>query len=204
VTIDDIVREHGRRDGPTFTNWRRGLIYVSRDRLASASEMDYWNFYAQRLGGRLEANPPTFDGYGSFRLATQNRVSLSTAIRPLKTETVPETLDTAAPVFGPADWRDLFFTTTVPTRFRVGETTVLRGSLTAQDAVDFTSIAVIMYRADGTELRFDGTVSRSRDFAVALRFRDTDRGQYAMSIHLFWPGSGSQYPRTTLSTFTVE
>ena len=137
VTIDDVVREHGPRVGPTFKTWRRGLIYVSRDRLASASEMVFWNVYAQRLADRDGANPPTYDGYGSFRRATQKRMSLTTAIRPRTSETLAETLDAASPVFGPADWRDLFFTAPVPTRFHVGESIVLRGRLTAQDAVDF-------------------------------------------------------------------
>jgi hypothetical protein len=131
-------------------------------------------------------------------------VSLSTDIRPLTGEQLPQTLDTASPTFGAADWRDLFFTTTVPTRFKVGDSIVLRGRLTAQDAVDFNTISLVLYRADGSELRFDGSVNRTRDFAVTLRFRDSDRGQYAMSAYLFWPGSGIQFPRTTLSTFTVE
>jgi len=204
VTIDDVVREHGARVGPTFKTWRRGLIYVSRDRLATASEMDFWNFYAQRLADRDGTNAPTYDGYGSFRRATQERMSLTTAIRPRTSETVAETLDTSSPVFGPADLRDLFFTAPVPTRLHVGESIVLRGRVTAQDAVDFDDIAFILYRADGGKLRFDGDVNRTRDFAVALRFRESDRGQYSMGAFLFWPNSGSQFPRATLSTFTVE
>jgi hypothetical protein len=57
---------------------------------------------------------------------------------------------------------------------------------------------------DGTRRRFDGDVNRTRDFAVTLRFRDSDRGQYAMAAYLFWLNSGSQFPRATLSTFSVE
>jgi len=57
---------------------------------------------------------------------------------------------------------------------------------------------------DGTRRRFDGEVNRTRDFAVTLRFRDSDRGQYAMVAYLFWLNSGSQFPRATLSTFSVE
>ena len=60
-------------------------------------------------------------------------------------------------------------TAPVATRFHVGETIVLRGRLTAQDAVDFDGIAFTFSRADGGRGRFDGDVSRSRDFAVAGR-----------------------------------
>lgn len=82
VTIDDVIREHGPRFGPVPKAWRRALVYVSRDRLASAAEMDYWNFYAQRLGDRGQANLPAYDGYVPFRTATRNVLPLSTAIQP--------------------------------------------------------------------------------------------------------------------------
>jgi hypothetical protein len=47
-------------------------------------------------------------------------------------------------------------------------------------------------------------VNRTRDFTVSIRFTDTQRGSYSLSNYLFWSGSGSQYPRSSLSTFVVE
>jgi hypothetical protein len=79
---------------------------------------------------------------------------------------------------------------------------------TSTDVVQVSSVtstsSAICSTIDGNRLRFDGDVNRSRDFAVTLRFRDSDRGQYTMAAYLFWPNSGTQFPRTTLSTFTVE
>jgi hypothetical protein len=203
VSISDVIREHGRRTGPSPSVWRRATVLVSRDRLVSQREMDYWNFFAQRLADRMQSNPPTYDGFAPFRVATRNLVSLSTLIQPLSGSALPEELDTSAPAFGVAEWRGVTFASPVPTHFRVGDVT-LNGRVTATESVDFDDIALVLSKADGSKLRFDGDIRRSGDFAVTLRFRDQDRGQYSMSVNLFWPNSGPQFPRTTLSTITID
>ena len=98
------MREHGVRTGPSPAAWRRATVLVTRDRLATQPEMDYWNFFAQRLAGGPSADAPTVSGYVPFRAATNNLMSLSTALRPLGAEPLPESLDPATTPFGPRDW----------------------------------------------------------------------------------------------------
>jgi hypothetical protein len=205
VSIYDVIRAHGNRTGPVPVVWRRALVVVSRDQLMSQREMDYWNFFGQRLADRSQSNPPTYDGYASFRLATQNTVTLTTAIRPLNQPDLPEVLDTATHSLGALDWRGVSFSGPVRTRFSVGETVTLKGRVTATDAVDFQTVGVGFYQADtpGTVI-FYGEVKRSGDFSVEVRFNDSQRGRYAMGVFLYWPNSGSQYPRSSMSTITVE
>jgi hypothetical protein len=62
-----------------------------------------------------------------------------------------------------------------------------------------------LWKGDGSDpVRFSATVSRSKDFTITLRFTESQRGQYYLGVTLFWPGSGSQYSRSYLSTVTVE
>jgi hypothetical protein len=205
VSINDVIRIHGTRTGPAPVIWRRALVVVSRDQLMSQREMDFWSFFAQRLADRSQANPPTFGSYGSFRLATQNTVTLTTAIQPRNQTPLPELLDTANTALGALDWRDVSFAGPVRTRLSVGETVTLTGRVTATDAVDFNQIGVGFYKADGSPTAmFYGEVKRSRDFSVDVRFNDSQRGQYGMAVYLFWQGSGTQYPRSSVSTITVE
>jgi hypothetical protein len=205
VGIDDVIRIHGVRNGPSPSTWRRATVVVSRDRLVSPREMDYWNFFAQRLADRTRSNPPTLKGYGSFRAATQNTVTLTTNTQPLTQPPLPELLDTAGTPFGPASWRGVAFSTAVSSNVHVGELTTLSGRVTARDAVDFNLISVFFYKIDGSSsIRFDGTVGRSGDFAITVRFTDAQRGSYYMAVYLYWPNSGSQYARASVSTITVE
>src|SRR5262249_42586011 len=72
ATMNDVVGVHGTRTGPSITSpWRRATLLVSKDRLATADEMSYWNFFAQRLGDRNHASRASFDNYASFRRATR-------------------------------------------------------------------------------------------------------------------------------------
>jgi hypothetical protein len=36
------------------------------------------------------------------------------------------------------------------------------------------------------------------------RFNESQRGVYLMEVFLFWPGSGSQYSRASLSPIIIE
>ena len=205
VSIDDIIRVHGARTGPSPSVWRRATVVVSRDQLMSQREMDRWNFFAARLADLAESNPPTYNGFAPFRVATQNTTSLSTGVRPLNQPALPQVLDTATNSVGEAAWRDVAFSAPVSSRFQVGATTTLMGRVTATDAVDFSQISLLFYKVDGTDpVRFNGTISRSRDFTVTVRFTDAQRGQYYMAVCLFWPNSGPQYPRSSVSTFIVQ
>ena len=205
VRMADVIRVHGPRVGPAPAAWRRATVLVSRDRLASQAEMDYWNFFAQRLADRRGAGRPTFNNYVSFPRATGGAIALQTAIVPLSQPQLDQQLDTDTPVFGASDWRGVTLGAPVPSRFAANQTVTITGHVTAPDRSDFSSIDLAFFNVSSTtSVDFRGTVSRPGDFSVPVRFTDAQRGSYQLSLYLFWPGSGSQYPRSSLSTFTVE
>jgi hypothetical protein len=205
VSIADIMREHGVREGPSPRAWRRATILVSREGFASRQEMDYWNFFAERLADRNRRGTPTANGFVPFRVATNDAVNLSTRIKPRRGERLPETLDTDAVEFGASDWRGVTFSSPVPGRFEANRETILTGRVTATDAVDFGQISLTFW-SDGIEtpVTFSGAVSRGGDFSVPVRFTDAQRGRYGLAIYLFWPDSGPQYPRASLTSIAVE
>jgi hypothetical protein len=53
-------------------------------------------------------------------------------------------------------------------------------------------------------IRESAEVSRSGEFRVDLEVRDGWEGPYSVQLFLFWPNSGSQYPRCNLSPLIVS
>ena len=205
VSIADLIKVHGPRTGPTPSTWRRATVLISQNRLASQAEMDYWNFFAQRLADRNGASRPTYGNFVSFWRATAKAVTLQTAVTPLNNPSLDEQLDTDTPMFGPSDWRGVTFATPIPSRLTINQTVLVSGHITAPDRADFSQIGLGFWLVNATTpVNFSSTISRSGDFSVPIRFTDSQRGAYQLSVYLFWPGSGSQYPRSSLSTITVE
>ena len=205
VSMADVIRVHGPRIGPAPTVWRRATVLVSRDRLASQAEMDYWNFFAQRLADRSGAGRPTYTNFVSFPRATGKAIALQTTIVPKAQPALDQQLDTDTPVFGRSDWRGVTFGGAFPSRFVTNQQVTVTGHVTASDRSDFSQIALSFFTVNSaTSVDFRGTVSRSGDFTVPIRFTDAQRGAYMLAVYLFWPGSGSQYPRGTVSTISVE
>jgi hypothetical protein len=170
-----------------------------------ALEMDYWNFFAERLGDRNGAGKPAYNNYASFSRATDNAVALETAIAPLQEPALDQQLDTDTPMFGRKDWRGVTFESTVPSRFSIDQTVVIRGHVTASDRSDFNQIGLGFWKVNAeTPVNFFGTINRAGDFAVSVRFTDSKRGAYQLSVYLYWPSAGRQYPRSSVSTITVE
>ncbi|HEY7286407.1 MAG TPA: hypothetical protein VH497_13240 [Vicinamibacterales bacterium] len=205
VSINDVVRVHGFRQGPAPSAWRRATVIVSRENLVSRAEMDYWNFFAQRLSDHSHESRATVDNFASFNRATQNGVTLSTHIVPLDRDAVEQLINIDTPSFGGTSVRGITFSSPIPTRFAVGEQVTLAGHVTAADRSDFDQLMLGFWQVGAsTPTRFTSTVSRAGDFAVTIRFSDSDRGRYTLAAYLFWPNSGSQYPRGSLSTISVE
>lgn len=204
VSVRDVIRVHGARNGPVYRSWRRATVIVSRDRLATQEEMDYWNFFAQRLADRNQASRATYEHYVSYRRATGNAVTLSTAIRPRQGSPLPQVLDTDTPMFDRKDFRTVTFTAPVPTRFTAGRAVVLSGHVIPTDQ-DYTSVTLGFWTSSATApISFRGAVNRSGDFSVTVQFNESQRDVYALGVYLFWTGSGSQFPRSLMSTFAVE
>ena len=80
VRATDIVAADGQRVGPVADRVRQVVVYVTRDGLASAREMDVVNFYAARLAA--EDGITSWDQYPSFFEATGGRARLTTEVTP--------------------------------------------------------------------------------------------------------------------------
>jgi hypothetical protein len=207
VNINDILRAHGPRSGPSPTEWRRATVVVSREALVSQREMDYWNFFAQRLEDRGRTGVLSFDGYSSFEASTGNLIDLKSDVTPKMAGKIEQLLDVDDPRFGRRDWRGIEFDDTVPSRYRAGERVRLTGRLTATDRSDFEQIMVGFLKVGGSaedRVVFAEPVSRSGLFAVDVQFAEANRGLYAMAVYLFWPDAGVQSPRSILSPVRVE
>jgi len=207
VRIDDIVRIHGPRSGPPAADWRRAVVIVSRDALISAREMDYWNFFSQRVGDRNRTGVLSVDGFGSPFLASGRRVELSTAIDALAAPKLAETFAIDSPAIGVRDFRDVVLTAPMPTHYVVGETVVVAGRVVADDPVDFDQVLLRFSKFGGSDdetVRLRSSVSRSGDFTITIRFTAAQIGRYTAAMFLFWPSSGSQFARTHLTPIVVQ
>jgi hypothetical protein len=207
VTVGAILGKHGSRGGPSPTVIRRATVLVSRDALASQAEMDYWNFYAQRLADPNRTGVPSYEGYVSFDRATRNLVDLRTDISPIAGGAPGTAVEVTAPRFGRRDWRGVEFNDTVPSRFVAGQRVTLAGRIIATDRSDFDNVLVRFWKYGGNAddaVRVFATVTRSGTFTVDVNFTQAQRGLYEMEVFLFWPSSGSQFPRGLVTPILVE
>ena len=82
---------------------------------------------------------------------------------------------------------------------------MLTGRVTARDGVDFDRIVLSLWNEGAAEaITFAGDITRGGDFSVPIRFAAGQRGRYAMSVYLFWPDSGPQRPRASVTSIGVE
>ena len=219
VTIQGIVAHHGSRRGPRPTEWRRATVVVSQDSLLSQSEMDYWNFFAQRLEDPSRSGVVSFEGYPSFDALTEYRVDLQTDIVPARPASPASpaskdglvqplaSLAIDSPSFGPGDWPGLEFDTPVPSYYRPATRVRLSGRITAS-APDATDTILVRFwksgGSDGDALRFWGTVNPDGRFTVDVDPTALQEGTYSVGVFLFWPDSGAQYPRGIMSPAFVR
>ena len=197
VTMSDILGRHGPRTGPVMNVWRRATILISVGRLATPQEMNYWNFFTKRTGAH--ANTTSFQGYPSFRRSTGNRMRLRTDIDALGHPKVTQGFQTTFRNFSPRDWRGVVFDRPVPSRFRVNQSYRLSGRVTLTDRA-YHAALILIEQADGTFRRADVAINNGR-FSANLRF--PKRGNWKISVFLFYPGSGPQRAVTSLTGVIV-
>lgn len=207
VTVGAILGKHGSRSGPSPSVIRRATVLVSRDGFASQAELDYWNCFAQRLADPTRTGVPSYDGYVSFNRATRNAVDLQTSVSPQAGGSAGAAVEVTTPRFGRRDWRGVEFSDTVPSRFTAGQRATLAGQITATDRSDFNNLLVRFWKYGGTAetaVLAWATVTRSSTFTVDVTFTSAQRGLYAMEVFLFWPNSGTQFPRGIVTPILVE
>ena len=207
VTVGAILGKHGARSGPSPSVIRRATVLVSRDGLASAAEMNYWNFFAQRLADPNRTGVPSFEGYASFDRSTQNAVDLQTDVAPKAGSAAGAAVEVTTPRFGKKDWRGVDFDDTVPSRFVAGQRVTLSGRVTATDHSDFNIILIRFLKYDGSAesvVSFQIDLTRSGTFTAPIEFTAAQRGLYRMEVFLFWPGAPGQTARSLVTPILVE
>ena len=206
VTIESIVAHHGPRRGPRPSTWRRATVVVSRDGLLSQREMDYWNFFAQRLEDPNRTGVMSYDQYPSFDTLTGHRVDLQTDIVPRTGVTIVQPLAVDSPAFGRRDWPGVVFDAPVPSRYSAGSRRRLTGRVT-DASHPYKTVLVRLWKHEGRSdhaLRYWATVDVDGSFAVDIAPTTAQTGSYSLEVFLFAPDLGSQHPRAILSPLIVD
>ena len=207
ATIYNVIGMLGERSGPVDTEWHRATVIVSRDRLLSQREMDYWTFAARRLEDPNGAGVIDFDGVGSLKVASGNRFDLRTDIQPLSAPALSATFDVDYPALGQRDWRDVVFDADVPTRYRIGQRVQWSGVVSARDRNDINQILIRFWKRGGTSadaILVRSAVSSRSSFVAETQFQPSQAGTYMMEVFLFWPNSGTQFSRAALSPIVID
>jgi hypothetical protein len=207
VTVFNVIGMHGDRSGPVPSVWQRATIVVSRDRLLSQREMDYWTFFAARAEDPAGTGVVGYDGVGSFESATSGLVDVRADIRPLRAPQIVEPLVVDGRPFDRDDVRTIQFDQGLPSRYEVGRTAIFSGTVKAADRSDISDITIRLWKYGGASsdaIRVDGRVISNSTFRMERQFDASQRGVYLMQLYLFWPGSGPQYSRASLSPIIIE
>jgi hypothetical protein len=77
----------------------------------------------------------------------------------------------------------------------------------APDRSDINVILVRLWKAGGTadnQVWLQGAVSSASSFVLSTTLEERHRGVHMMEVFLFWPGSGSQNSRVSITPITFE
>jgi hypothetical protein len=185
LTINDIQAGHGVRSGLTASNWTVAFVVVSVDGLLSQEAMNWYNFFAQRLGA--SSGTTSFDGFPSYFEATGGRATLTTEINPLTAPKAIQPLVVSNPAFGATDWRGLVLDTPLPSDYTPGEPLTLSGRVDPAIHGETSFVAMIArfsrYGDTGPGLTTQGSVDGGRfSFGVTV---PSEPGRYWFDVFLF-------------------
>jgi hypothetical protein len=205
ATVFNVIGALGERAGPVPSEWQRAIVVVSRDRLLTQREMDYWTFVAQRIEDPNRSGVASFDGYVSFDAATDRGIDSRTGVRPKNGAVIAQNLGVDFPNFGTADLNVVALDGPLATRYGVGQRPRFTGRVTAPDRSDFNAIVIALVRDNAIVVRGDGVVSSSGSFTVEMpALEASHRGRFMLQVFLLFPGAGSQQPRAIVGPMTVE
>jgi hypothetical protein len=207
ATIYNVIGMLGERSGPVDSEWHRATVIVSRDRVLSPREMDYWTFAVRRLEDPNGAGVIDYDGLSSFDVASGQRIDLRTDIRPLAGGALAAGFEVDYPTLGSRDWRDVVFDTDVATHYRIGQRVRWSGVVSARDRNDFHAITIRLWKNGGTmadAIRMQVPVTSRSSFVAETQFQPGQAGTYLMEVFLFWPDSGTQFSRAALSPIVID
>ena len=202
VHINDIIAEHGPRQGPVDDAWSRVTVVVSRDELLSAEEMSYWNFFAARHAAT--GGTTTWDGAPSFFEATGGAAPLRTDVTPLIGAKLVDATETGDMPIAPGEFRDVELDAPVPARIAVGESVTIAGTVTTTERDDFNFACVIWLPYGRTDNIYECASIEGNRFSIRYRFTVGDAGRYSLFFYLYFPdGPPSPSHRSAISGITV-
>jgi hypothetical protein len=206
ATVFNAIGMLGERQGPVPVDWQRATIVVTRDRLLTQAEMDYWTFFARRIEDPFQSGVGTWTGIPSFDFSTDRAIDLVTTIRPKVAAPLISTLDVNYPALDATSWRGVRFDAPIKTSYAAGERVRLSGQVTATDRTDFSQILLIFFpdtALPGEVLQTRATVSAAGTFIFDFQFEAQHVGTHAMAAYLFWPGAPNQFPRSVVTPIVV-
>ena len=202
VHINDMLAEHGPRQGPVDDAWSRVTVVVSRDGLLSAEEMSYWNFFAARHAAT--GGTTTWEGVPSFFEATGGAVPLRTDVTPLHTTKLVDTVETGHVPIAPEEFRGVELDGPVPARIVVGENVTIAGAVTATERDDFDIACAWWTRYGSEDTIFECAPIEGDHFSIPYRFTFGDDGHYMLQLYLYFPDAPLPLsPRATVTGITV-
>ncbi len=202
VHINDILAEHGVRNGPVDDVWSRVTVVVSRDGLLSAEEMSYWNFFAARHAAT--GGTTTWEGVPSFFEATGGAAPLRTDVTPLHAAKLVQAIETGDAPISPGEFRDVELDAPLPARTAVGESVTISGAVTTTERDDFNIACAAWLRHASDDSIFECAPIEGNRFSITYRFTADDAGRHALQLFLYFPNAPQPLlPRATVSGITV-
>ena len=186
ITMSDIIAEYGPRTGPVNREWRRGTVIVSEDGLLTQEEMNYWNFFAKRVGEEFQTTD--FRGVPSFYESTDGLMRLRTEIEPKHHPALAWTESTALRDYARTAWRGVEFDAPVPSSFMPNQSYTFRGRVT-DVAYDRIEVCIGRWGSDSS-CEWVLTTDGGR-FSIARVFPEA--GPHAVTIYLY-DDNGSRPP----------
>ena len=200
VSVNDLLAADGIRSGPAVGTIRRAVVYVSRDGLASQSEMDVVNYLARRLGE--SSGVTSWDRYPSFAEATGGAAAMTTDIRrrPPGTAAAAATESVRCAKVGVDALVGIELDEEFGGCLTAGTSVEVSGVLNLTDE-NYYAVCLRLRRygaPDGERIYACDELNVDR-FSIDVDFPADEPGGYTMEAFAFWPDAGPQYP---LSTYT--
>ena len=189
VTMNDIQGKYGMRSDLVATHWRVGFVVVTRDGLLSQEEMNWFNFYTQRMGA--DSGTTSYNGYPSYKEATGGKATLTTDINPRTAQKINQGLSVSFPSFGTTDWRGIVLDGDFPAQVSTGQRLTISGSVDAAihggKTFDRLIVRFVRYRDTGAQgITAQTSVTNGRfSFDATVPQRP---GRYSVEFFLFEPG----------------
>jgi len=190
-----VIARHGERRGPVVGDTlSRAVVLVSTRGLASQREMDYWNYFAQRIEDPNRTGVVDEGGSGSFDLATG--IDLRTDIRPRSFPQIEGDRSVEGRPFGAADIRGVLLDAPLPSQLTADVETRVTGTVT-DEAAGTTVVQFVVSAANYTNqakppiVSLTAPVGASRRFDLPLKLPAGTSGAFTLTVSLVRPGAAT-------------